>query len=635
MKNIKKIGGLFYLGQDMVRIDRFLDFKKAIITRIQKNVSDVVELRLLKSEPTEESKLDDSIYMPMLESISDKDWEIAQKRFSIIEPIIQADRSGRIIQNRTNWIQEIAKTNGVGKATIYRWLIDYNSTGLVSSLIPLERNGGKGESRMSSNAEMIINDCIRELYLNSQNKSAAKVILGVQSRCKTAGIESPHENTIRNRISRLSQSETFNTRAGKTLTQNRVDPVPGKSPLGNHPLDVVQIDHTLLDIIVVTEKEREPIGRPWITMGIDVFSRMITGFYVSLDPPGALGTGVCISNSILPKDFIIAKYNLKSDWPICGVMETIHLDNAKEFRGTMLQRACKEYVISINWRPVKKPHWGAHIERLLGTLARDIHALPGTTFSNPSFRKNYNSEKNSAMTLEELEKWLYTYIVDVYHQRLHSGIKTSPINRYSEGIFGSAEKEGIGIQTYEFDEEKVKLDFLPFFERVIRRTGVTIDHITYYHEILKKYLYDSYSFRGDDFSKNKMPAKFVFKRDPRDISKIFFLDPTSKRYVAIPYADATKPGISIWEYREALRFAKKNNPHIEIDQDKIFEAYGRLQEIEKGAQKMKREARKSNRERKLDEFNPKRHVKLTEEINYQQEGVDLSSLTPFETDDTI
>ena len=46
------------------------------------------------------------------------------------------------------------------------------------------------------------------------------------------------------------------------------------------PLDLVQIDHTKLDIIVVDDEQRLPIGRPWITLAIDVYSRMVTGFYI-------------------------------------------------------------------------------------------------------------------------------------------------------------------------------------------------------------------------------------------------------------------------------------------------------------------------------------------------------------------
>jgi putative transposase len=35
----------------------------------------------------------------------------------------------------------------------------------------------------------------------------------------------------------------------------------------------VQIDHTVVDLVVVDERHRLPIGRPYVTVGIDVFSR--------------------------------------------------------------------------------------------------------------------------------------------------------------------------------------------------------------------------------------------------------------------------------------------------------------------------------------------------------------------------
>ena len=35
---------------------------------------------------------------------------------------------------------------------------------------------------------------------------------------------------------------------------------------------------------------------------------------------------------------------------------------------------------------------GGHIERLVGTLMRALHELPGATFSNPKQRGNYDSE---------------------------------------------------------------------------------------------------------------------------------------------------------------------------------------------------------------------------------------------------
>jgi hypothetical protein len=41
----------------------------------------------------------------------------------------------------------------------------------------------------------------------------------------------------------------------------------------------VQVDHALADVIVVDERDREAIGRPSLTMAIDVFTRIVLGFY--------------------------------------------------------------------------------------------------------------------------------------------------------------------------------------------------------------------------------------------------------------------------------------------------------------------------------------------------------------------
>lgn len=629
MEERKNVGKQYYYNSEKVLLEKFLDFKKGIVRNIHTHELEIVELSKLMTSDVENSE--EPLF---LEGVSDKDWEIAQKRFSIIESIVRADSEGITIPNRTEWIKGIAKENKIGYTTIYRWLTDYNSTGMVSSLAPLEKSGGRGQSRLDKTIDLIINDAIREIYATSQVKSQQKVVEEVLLRCRNAGIDAPHENTVRNRVARYNQKEKLEKRAGKVLTDRKIGPAPGNFPLAKHPLDVVQIDHTLLDIIVVSDQDREPIGRPWITVGIDVFSRMITGLYISMDPPGYLGTGICLSNSILPKDQLLAKYNLKGDWPVYGVMGSIHMDNAKEFRGNMIQRSCKEYNISINWRPVTKPHWGAYIERLLGTFAKEIHALPGTTFSNSKYRQNYDSEAKAIMTLTELEEWLYVYIVDKYHQKLHSGIGTAPILRYSEGIFGSTQFEGIGLQTLSLDEEKVKLDFLPSFERTIRRTGVTIDHITYYHDVFKRYLYDSVSFRGDGFVKTKTPRKFTFKRDPRDISKIYFFDPTEKKYVSAFLEDRNRPGISIWEHREALRHIRKTNPKAEINQDMIFDAIDRMNEIENQAQKNKRESKRANRARKVEEFTPKASSAQTQTHSFRPE-IDLSTIKPFDIDENI
>jgi len=44
-----------------------------------------------------------------------------------------------------------------------------------------------------------------------------------------------------------------------------------------------------------------------------------------------------------------------------------------------------------------------------------VHLLPGSTFSNVAEKGDYPSEKTSALTLVELERWLALQVGGVYH----------------------------------------------------------------------------------------------------------------------------------------------------------------------------------------------------------------------------
>jgi transposase InsO family protein len=68
------------------------------------------------------------------------------------------------------------------------------------------------------------------------------------------------------------------------------------------PLSLVQIDHTLVDVIVVDSITREPIQRPWLTLSIDVCSRCVPGFHLSLEPPSATSVALCLAHAALPKE---------------------------------------------------------------------------------------------------------------------------------------------------------------------------------------------------------------------------------------------------------------------------------------------------------------------------------------------
>ncbi len=74
---------------------------------------------------------------------------------------------------------------------------------------------------------------------------------------------------------------------------------------------------------------------------------------------------------------------------------------------------------------------------------------------------------------------------------------------------------------------------MPYLERTIQATGVVIDHIHYYDEVLRKYI------NTPNNSKNL--KKYSFRRNPKDISVIYFFDPDLNEYFEIPYRDTRYP----------------------------------------------------------------------------------------------
>ncbi|PTQ92278.1 putative transposase [Mucilaginibacter yixingensis] len=505
-----------------------------------------------------------------LSNLSNAEWEVALKRYYIILPLIDNEPGFTIAS--------VARKSKVTRQTIYRWLERYTQTQSVSSLLKDDTGCPKGTKRIAVDTETIVEEVINSRYLNKQKLSLKKATIDVTLKCREAGLPVPHYSTVRRRIAQISEEQKLARRYDSSIAGYKYDPLLDQFPNADYPLAAVQIDHTKLDILVVDEINRECVGRPWITLAIDVYSRMVVGFYISLDPPGVLGTGLCLSHAILPKELWLSRLDVPGKWPCHGVMRSLYMDNAREFRGRSLERSCQEYGIEINFRPVTKPHYGGHIERLMGTVLREIHALPGTTFSNIKDRKHYDSEGKACFTLTELEKWVADFIVGVYHQRKHSGIGTTPLARYNEGISGNLHQIGVGKDIRMIDELKLKLDFMPFEERTVQRYGVSIDGIAYYGDILRKWIHAYNQPNSMDRSKRK----FAFKRDPRDISTIYFYDPETEQYYDIRYRNTSYPSITIWEHKEILRVLKAQGIS-RVDENIIFETYARLRNMENSA----------------------------------------------------
>ena len=554
---------------------------------------------------------------PDLSQLDDADWDEARRRLTVVKALLAMPRRSRAE------VKEQATSLGVDPATLYRWIGAYKDTGKLDSLLPAKPSGGRGKGRLNAELEKIIKTAIEQFYLTKQQRSVRSTADEVARLCRDAGLPAPHRNTVRSRILAISQRTRLRKRGHSKKADDTFNPRPGHFEEAQRPLALVQIDHTKLDVIIVDEETRLSIGRPWITVAIDVYSRMVVGFYVSLDPPSANSTGLCLAQAILPKETWLAKRGVENTWSCWGFPAAVHFDNAKEFRGEMLRRACEQYDIELNFRPIATPHFGSHIERMMGTLATALHELPGTTFSNPSKRGDYDSEAQAALTLAELETYIAEYITGVYHQRIHAGIKTSPLKRWTDAILGTSTTPAMGVSVRPTDEERIRLDFMPCIERTIQTYGVRIDEINYYSDVLRPYIAESIKGRK---------RSFVFRRDPADISTIYFWDPEVKQYCAVPYRDMRRPTMSVWELRE-LRRRLADEGRADVDEQAIFEAYDRLNKHREQAVKETKRVRRE-RSRKKNAITLKRVALSAPSQPVAMIGSSFgSAVEPFEVED--
>lgn len=544
-----------------------------------------VEARELESsEKIKPAKLPDAL--------TEKEWQTAEYRYNIIKPLIEGSEKD---------ITKIAKQSGKSRPTIYRWISTYNKNKTVASLAPEKKIPIK---RIASETEDLISFCIGKHYLNRDRKSMRRLMWEIEKKCREKDINIPHGSTVARRVKELSREKVLGARYGKKKADEIFNFKGGTFPGADYPLAVIQIDHTPLDIILVDEINREPFKSPNITVAFDVFSRMVVGFYLSFDPVGSIAAGMCIVNSILPKENYIEKLGLVSKWPCWGIPRTIHLDNAKEFRGNMLKKATLNYGINLDYRPPGQPHYGGHIERYIGNLNNHVHDIHGTKFSNVAQKSNYDSMGKASMTISELEVWLVDFFTGVYHQCKHSALDCSPQEKFSKGI------KVTGYQP-RLQNDSIVYDFMPFVERTIQDYGVTIDGVKYYHDVMRTYINSLESSK-----KNAMKRKFLFRIDPRDISKIYFFDPATELYVKIPCSDLRMPSFSRWEFLHMKRSIRNSN--MPINEDSIFEAKKRMMEIEDNAIKSTKRLRLPKYSRAADSKRMHMGIESEEKITDQE-----------------
>jgi putative transposase len=439
-------------------------------------------------------------------------------------------------------IEEAASKLGIRRAYLYRLLAAFRKRPRTSTLLPKAEGRKAGTWGVSPQIEQVVENAIESFYLQRIKPPFAALLRQIQADCHHANLKPPDRKTILRRVAALDKRKITAAREGAKAAREKYDRV-NQAPAIKKALERVQIDHTPVDLIVVDELKRQPLGRPWLSLVIDIASRMVCGFFISMIPPSSISVALVLAHCVARKDLWLADRELSFEWPVSGLPVLVYMDNAKEFHAEALRSAAQEWGIELDFRPRGLPHFGGHIERLIGTMMGAVHLIPGTTFSNVAERGNYQSAKNAVMTLTELERW-FALQVHVYHSTIHSNLNVTPLAAWKRAV---AARDSAIRQLTNADQHTFFIDLLPGERRKIRRDGIRLFNIHYWDNVLSPLA-------------GRTSAPVLIKYDPRDLSTIHYQDEQGN-YWAIPYRDLGAPPISLWEHRAAESALRAQGKH--------------------------------------------------------------------------
>lgn len=412
---------------------------------------------------------------------------------------------------------------GCSKSTLYRLIERFDASVGPSALLRDPRGRKNGQRFLIPEVENVIKEAIKKQY-KGRACSYSRVWREVRDECILLKLPVPSLGAVASRIRSMNVRELYGLKHGARSASEKYGVKRGKLSV-SRPLEVTQIDHTKIDVIICDDVAREPLGRPWITLLIDLYTRVILSYYLSWHAPSRVSVAATLAYAVADKKNYLKIIGCEDvRHPFSGKPKAIHADNAKEFRSASMVKGCGKNGIALKWRPYGRKHYGGHIERLIGTImTTEVHFLPGTTYSNTQQRKGYDSEKKSALTFKEFGQW-FARQVAIYHSEKHSGIGVSPGDAWFN-YFG--ERCAVDMSARQIEE--FKIDFLPGNDRKVGPKGILLKNNYYYSPDLMPHIGET------------LPLKY----DPLSLRRIWVW--LNGQYVECPFSDMTKNDLILEE----------------------------------------------------------------------------------------
>lgn len=402
-------------------------------------------------EPFQRSALETRVWQRPLDDVPEKARPQIARRHHYVSKLFHCENKCFTKEKIAPFIEamaeEIGDSNPPSASTLYRWYCRYVNGKGIRALVPRYDLRGSRDRKCDQEVLDLLSESFEEAWRLSARVSMDDVRARLEGKLKRANEFRTETNQARLPSLRTLYRIWRDTNAYDQLvltegesSARRKFRISRVGPQATHILERVELDHSPLDLFLIDQRTWLPCGRPTLTLAIDVYSRMPLGYYLSFGGTSTTAVIGALRHAILPKipcTETLPGLKVNHSWSCYGLMETVATDNGAELHSAAVDDLALALKISLFYCPKRTPWFKGKIERFLKTLNYSfVHHLPGASLAHFHERGDYNPEKNTVLTLSDfihlLEKWL----LDIYAQQIHRGIRTTPWSKWHEALPG-------------------------------------------------------------------------------------------------------------------------------------------------------------------------------------------------------
>ena len=294
--------------------------------------------------------------------------------------------------------------------------------------------------------------------------------------CAERGVSpAPSESTLYRVLARASVPKTDTARRGSRAGYQSEGPSLGADrallPHGDRPFEVGHIDHTPLDVRLVSSVTGAVLGSPWLTLMVDAYSRVPLAAVLSFDPPSR--------HSVARVLFDCVRRHHR-------VPDTLVLDQGPEFHSHDVEDALAHLEVHKVERPARKARFGAVMERLFGiTNTRFVHELTGNTTLlalGRALSSDRHPSRSAVWTLPLLERACDRWLFEIYPGLVHGTLGEMPQAVFQSGLA----RDGQRVARYVHCDEALRILLAQTPRGMTRRVdpvrGIVTDYLRFWHD---------------------------------------------------------------------------------------------------------------------------------------------------------